>query len=89
MDASASTPSYARSVLAFATLKGVRWIYVEDQTHLKVGRIIITCDLFMAYVIALGSLISTDPWIEIILQGRVSENLHLKMIILSMLEVDP
>ena len=36
-------------------------IYVDDQTHFKVGKIIIICELFMAQVIALGSLVLDRP----------------------------
>ena len=48
-----STPEYASSRLALASLKGVTRIYVDDQTHFKVGKIIIICELFMAQVIGL------------------------------------
>ena len=41
--------------------KGVTRIYVDDQTHFKVGKIIIICELFMAQVIALGSLVLNRP----------------------------
>ena len=47
-----STPECACSRLAITSLKGVTRIYVEDQTHFKVGKIIIICELFMAQVIA-------------------------------------
>ena len=36
-------------------------IYVDDQTHFKVGKIIIICELFMAQEIALGSLVLDRP----------------------------
>ena len=45
-----STPECACSRLA--SLRGVTRIYVEDQTHFKVGKIIIISELFMAQVIA-------------------------------------
>ena len=56
-----STPECACSRLALPSLKGVTRIYVEDQTHFKVGRIIIICELFMAQVIGLGSLVLDRP----------------------------
>ena len=57
-----STPECACSRLALPSLKGVTRIYVEDQTHFKVGRIIIICELFMAQMIAFGSLVLDRPW---------------------------
>ena len=42
-------------------MKGVARIYVDDQTHFKVGKIIIICELFMAQVIGLGSLVLDRP----------------------------
>ena len=56
-----STPECACSRLAIPSLKGVTRIYVEDQTHFKVGKIIIICELFMAQVIAFGSLVLDRP----------------------------
>ena len=56
-----STPECACSRLALPSLKGVTRIYVDDQTHFKVGKIIIICELFMAQVIALGSLVLDRP----------------------------
>ena len=56
-----STPECACSRLALPSLKGVTKIYVEDQTHFKVGKIIIICELFMAQVIAFGSLVLDRP----------------------------
>ena len=56
-----STPECACSRLALPSLKGVTRIYVDDQTHFKVGKIIIICELFMAQVIAFGSLILDRP----------------------------
>ena len=56
-----STPERACSRLALPSLKGVTRIYVDDQTHFKVGRIIIICELFMAQVIAFGSLVLDRP----------------------------
>ena len=57
-----STPEYASSRLALASLKGVTRIYVDDQTHFKVGKIIIIiCELFMAQIIGLGSLVLDRP----------------------------
>ena len=56
-----STPECACSKLAIPSLKGVTRIYVEDQTHFKVGKIIIICELFMAQVIAFGSLVLDRP----------------------------
>ena len=56
-----STPECACSRLALPSLKGVTRIYVEDQTHFKVGKIIIICELFMAQVIAFGSLVLGRP----------------------------
>ena len=56
-----STPEYASSRLALPSLKGVTRIYVDDQTHFKVGKIIIISELFMAQVIALGSLVLDRP----------------------------
>ena len=56
-----STPECASSRLAIPSLKGVTRIYVEDQTHFKVGKIIIICELFMAQVIAFGSLVLDRP----------------------------
>ena len=56
-----STPECACSRLALPSLKGVTRIYVEDQTHFKVGKIIIICELFMAQVIAFGSLVLDRP----------------------------
>ena len=56
-----STPECACSRHAIPSLKGVTRIYVEDQTHFKVGKIIIICELFMAQVIAFGSLVLDRP----------------------------
>ena len=56
-----STPEYDCSRLAVTSLKGVRRIYVDDQTHFKVGKMIIIRNLFMAQVIALGSLVLDRP----------------------------
>ena len=56
-----STPECACSRLAIPSLKGVTRIYVEDQTHFKVGKIILICELFMAQVIAFGSLVLDRP----------------------------
>ena len=56
-----STPECACSRLALPSLKGVTRLYVEDQTHFKVGKIIIICELFMAQVIAFGSLVLDRP----------------------------
>ena len=56
-----STPECACSRLALPSLRGVTRIYVEDQTHFKVGKIIIISELFMAQVIAFGSLVLDRP----------------------------
>ena len=48
-------------VFAFPSLKGMTRIYVDDQTHFKVGKIIIICELFMAQVVAFGSLVLDRP----------------------------
>ena len=56
-----SNSECACSRLALPSLKGVTRIYVEDQTHFKVGKIIIICELFMAQVIAFGSLVLDRP----------------------------
>ena len=48
---------YANSVLAMSALKGTNWIYVQDQTELQVGRIVLIYDIFAAQVIAYGSLV--------------------------------
>ena len=56
-----STPECACSRLALPSLKGVTRIYVDDQAHFKVGKIIIICELLMAQVIALGSLVLGRP----------------------------
>ena len=56
-----STPECACSRLALPSLKGVTRIYVEDQTHFKLGKIIIICELFAAQLIAFGSLVLDRP----------------------------
>ena len=56
-----STPECACSRHALPSLKGVTRLYVEDQTHFKVGKIIIISELFMAQVIAFGSLVLDRP----------------------------
>ena len=56
-----STPECACSRLALPSLRGVTRIYVEDQTHFKLGKIITICELFMAQVIAFGSLVLDRP----------------------------
>ena len=48
-------------------IEGSTRIYVEDQTHFKVGKIIIICELFMAQVTGSDHLCLIDHWIEIIL----------------------
>ena len=61
MSTRVSTPEYASSRLALPSLKGVTRIYVEDQTHFKVGKIIIICELFMVQVTGFGSLALVRP----------------------------
>ena len=56
-----STPQYDKSVLTMTTLKGTKRLYVEDKTHFKIGRSIIIHNLFMAQVVAFGSLFLDRP----------------------------
>ena len=44
-----------------AALKGIRRLYVQDQTGFRIGRIVIIHDLFAAQIVAYGSIVIDRP----------------------------